>query len=207
MPTEHELNYAPVSYGDCDDYLEYIPDVNHNYQNTPTLTFRISFHFMRDITGGGIYQSDQSDNVAEAVQWLNSFYKNIHAPVLPVSPPAEEINDSRIQFVESGIYYHNSAEWYESDVRCAPTYRDLFGIDTESVINIFFFTNNEKSGGCGPQSYVNMYSNSTHSWAVVQLIGHELGHVIGLPHTYLGCQDDVFDDTFHPDLNLVSCQS
>ena len=100
--------------------MNYIPDSNFNYQNTPVLTFRISFHYIRDGNGGGIYQQDQSANVAETMLWLNIIYRNIDPPTLPVYPPAEEINNSRIQFVESGIHYHNSDEWYESYVKCQP---------------------------------------------------------------------------------------
>lgn len=203
----HTEDYSPedsfADDGSCDDYMNYIPDSNFNYQNTPVLTFRISFHYIRDGNGGGIYQQDQSANVAETMLWLNIIYRNIDPPTLPVYPPAEEINNSRIQFVESGIHYHNSDEWYESYVKCQPIYRDLFGIETDRIINIFFFTNNNASNsGCGPQSFVNMI-NYTHSWAGVQLIAHELGHVLGLYHTFFGCYDDNFDDTFHPDLNTA----
>ncbi len=107
--TENIHVNSPLATGDCDDYLEYIPNIDFNYQNTPILTFRISFHFMRDDNGGGVYQDDQTSNVAEAIQWLNNFYGNIQSPVLPVNPPAEEIDDSRVRFIESGIYYHDNS--------------------------------------------------------------------------------------------------
>lgn len=41
-------------------------------------------------------------------------------------------------------------------------------------------------------------------WANMQLLAHELGHTIGLPHTFpgnAGCGDDMFDDTYFPNEN------
>jgi hypothetical protein len=187
----------------CNDMQNYIPDNSNNFQNTPIITFRINFHFLRKLDGSGIYQEDQSENVAEIVEHLNIFYENIYNPVIEVSPPAVYINDSRIRFEEYGIYYHYSNEDYESGVTCDSYYYNIYGIDKETVFNIFFYKNDNfnNTNGCGPFPYVNIF-NYFQNYANMQLIAHELGHVIGLSHTFAGCNDDGIDDTYHPDINL-----
>lgn len=212
MPDCHFVPDSTSSYnptGDCNDYLLYMPDSDFNYQNTPILTVRLNFHFLRKPNGSGIYANDQSQNVAEIIQNLNIFYGNINDPVLEVTPPAETIDDTRIRFVEFGIHYHVNDDDYESSVRCESYYQDNYGIDTEQIVNIFFYTNDDYSGtnGCGPRFYVNMF-NYFNNYPNMRLLAHELGHVLFLDHTFSGCTyDDVLSDTYHPDLNRdwISC--
>lgn len=206
-------NYVLLSQpSSCSNYLNYIPNPDNNYQNTPILTYRINIHIFRRSDGSGVYQPSDTNAFKQQVEWSNSIYSNINEPTLPVSPPASYIDDSRIRFKLMKIYFHDNDNFYSSNENCGSSYQDNFGINKDSEFNVFYYQNPAypQGGGCGPFPYVNMYSLPL-NWASAQLLAHELGHVIGLPHTgtcYAGsCYDDAFDDTFTPDCNQswLSC--
>ncbi len=206
LTTSNKNNIITSQPSSCTDLLNYIPDPSNNYQNTPVITYRINIHLFRRSDGSGIYQPSDITAFNQQIDWVNSFYTNIEQPTMPVSPPAQYINDSRVRFKLMNIYFHDNDTYYSSTYNlCGSTYYDNFGINKESEINIFYFQNPNfpQGSGCGPFPFVNM-ACITPSWAGAQLLAHELGHVIGLPHTgecYSSCTDDYYDDTYTPDCN------
>lgn len=201
--------------GGCSDQSMYIPDGSNNYQNTPNLVFRLNYHFIRPTNGSGPFAGDMTPIVTSEVAGMNWFYGNIDPPTLPVTPAAPYIDDSRVRFVLDGIYYHDDDLRYQHYLNAtgyqAIPLRNEFGVNITTVINIFYYQNtaNTSSYGIGYMNVVGMHNcfpNSAHG-----LLAHELGHSIGLSHTFscgsTTCSDDGITDTYHPDCNTgwVSC--
>ncbi|HMW10993.1 MAG: T9SS type A sorting domain-containing protein [Bacteroidetes bacterium] len=211
----------------CTNYVNYEPDPTNNYQNTPVITFKINFHFFRKTSGWGIIQPSPAwtSQMQAFVATMSSMYQNIGPPTLPVAPPAQNINDSRIRFELKGIYFHDNDNYYYGTEWCGSSYYNAWGINKCNEINVFWYYTGGGHGGCGPYGYVNFRMDSlsnpanTFTWAWAQVLAHELGHSAGgLSHTYGGCNqfgcctafpacvpcgDDQFTDTYAPDCNLA----
>jgi len=206
-PENNNNNYILSQPSSCTNINNYIPDPSNNYENTPVITYKINIHLFRMTNGSGIYQYSDTSDFKTMVDQMNQIFTYIEAPILPVSPPAQEIDDSRVRVKLMGIYFHDNDTYYSSSSSdpCEDTYYDNFKINEENEINIFFYQNsNFSSSGCGHFPCVNMM-NCTAGWGCAQLLDHELGHIMGLPHPgncYGGsCNNDSFDDTYAPDCN------
>lgn len=122
------------------------PDPTANYQNFPNLVFRLNFHFLRFSDGSGAYAGDLTSAVEATVADLNARYSQIQPPVMPV-PGVDYIDDSRIRFVNEGIYYIDNTFWRNSyynnpyiasgGTNCTIDLLNQFGVDQEHVYNIF----------------------------------------------------------------------
>ncbi len=191
-----------LNEGDCSNYLFFIPN-----KYTPTLTVKINFHFFRNDDGSGDYQPADSLKIKQMIQWLNAIYKYLAPPTIAPATLTDTIYDSKIQFILKGVYYHNNSQYYsgDSDVHY---YSNLFitdyGINPSSEINVFFHYNSHYpySGGCGSSNQVTLHNQVIENYATAQLLAHELGHSLGLDHTWYG----QFDDTFFPDNNKAFVQ-
>ena len=193
----------------CTDITNYIPDPTNGYENSPIRTLKISLHFFRKSDGTGIYQPEGIDTIHQFFDWLKDHYHNMHPPTLPVSPPAQEIGESRISFELMGIYFHDDDYVYDFPLDFYNSYPyDHYGINKESEINVFFFRQSNYTSGAGVAGpgWVNLRNENYDSWASSQLLAHEFGHFMGLFHTGRCqgslCVDDDLDDTYTPDCNL-----
>ena len=190
---------SPTIVSDCDDYCNYIPD-----STTSVLEVKINFHFFRNDDGTGIYQPSDSGLIDTAMQWLNHIFKNLEPPTLPTPNLVDTIVDSKIAFKLTGVYYHDVSYYYNN---YSYSVYDIYGVNKGSEINIFFYLNPafENPGGRAFSDCIFMHKipkDRVSLWANTQMLGHELGHSLGLPHTW----NDSFDDTFYPDDNLTGAQ-
>jgi hypothetical protein len=144
---------------------------------------------------------------------VNGIFESLSVPVYEGEEGDYYIEDSRIRFSVEGIYFHqddgglnqingtshwNFGQYVESN----------FGINTDTEINIYLVPSgyhadlgNTSLGGYGPPGssntdpayigkvvmynvYYNFIETGGQHWILNPLIGHELGHVFGLHHTF-----------------------
>lgn len=190
----------------CQDYVKYIPN-----DETSLLEVKINYHFFRNDDGSGVFQPSDREKIDQITDWLNYIYRNLTAPTIAVIPPADTIYDSKISFKVTGIYYHDDSEYYlRPGGFWERVFYDKFGIDKGAVINVFYFLDPENKGyestntstkdGLAAVQYIYLTNHQLLNWAGAQVLAHELGHCLGLNHTFQKPRPQ-FDDTYYPDSN------
>ncbi|HRD53446.1 MAG TPA: hypothetical protein PKY96_12440, partial [Flavobacteriales bacterium] len=195
----------------CNQTADWTFEDSHNYQNWPIVVYRVWFHVIRPEDGSGPYAGDQSAAAAAAISAVNQRFANLEPPTLPVDPPAPFYSDSRIRFELKGVTHHDIGELQPPLPPGQNLYGDIFqsqyGVDKKHMINVYFFTFPDittfgvlSATGAWPNQelYINMVN---HGVGGSDLLAHEFGHAAGVHHTFFGCDDDNYPDTYDPDGN------
>ncbi|MCY7409522.1 MAG: hypothetical protein LH473_04560 [Chitinophagales bacterium] len=181
----------------------YVPN-----ENTPVKVINVNLHIMQrevpaprgnfDETNTG--QVQFLTDLFNGTGGINYLFSHLPAPSDPVTcvcVNACHIIDSRIQFSLNGIYYHQDNSNYILDP-CDAGYTNItYGINTQSEINIYFYGEQDATlNGCATTPSTNLayiqwigiddaiYTYPQGFGALVTELSHELGHNLGLLHTY-----------------------
>ncbi len=183
-----------------------------NVNATPIKTIRITYHVFNKDDGTGSIQNDTDglDFLDDYTDNINSRYSDLDEMRVPSSSP--HISDSRIRFELAEVHFWDSSYGYTYPGYYDPTWSN--NLYTQFVTNkaavtykttsvhVFFPGGTTSSGwasGIGDKDYIVMggvYPKYQawlgHPWANAAGLAHELGHSLGLLHTWYG---DAINDT------------
>ncbi len=203
----------------CQDYEAYIPDTLHP-DHMPMRYVRVNMHFLNAVDGSKNYQGQEALEYGRKLideanghlarnrqMWLPI---GNQTPVLPIGF-RYVLTTSAGYEEQQGIYCHYNDELYSfvDKGRNRNNYsRDAirtYGIGLDSILNIFVMPHHPDSvrsetyavtsAGIALGSAVKIagvYETGKRPWAFKGLINHEVGHVMGLRHTWRsndGCED------------------
>lgn len=192
-------------------------DIWNNYtvidpNSTPIKEVRITFHIISDSDGDGNIPDNSTgiDYLTEDVmEELN--YRMANMEEMNISTTSPHITDSRIRYVLANIYFWESD--YGWEYQQTKAYGDwlynMFIAPTsstvqykESSVHAFFSGSNSgskgRASGLGDKSWITvsgMYQAYQGSGVNIRGVIHELGHSIGLEHTWYGESLKKIDDT------------
>lgn len=174
---------------------DYIPN-----QTTDLKIICVNYHIMQDDNGLGNWSIQDIPALKEISNWCNSAFVNPDAPSDPIAAGGIiPLQDSRIRFKLNKIEFYRDSNLINS-ISTTALFTKIIERDPSflSSLNIFF-TNGTIAGSAfaslpnpniNYNSFVVMlktYQNQPVSnYAASQLMAHEVGHVLGLCHTYLG---------------------
>lgn len=183
---------------ECDDWNIYSP-VDPN--NTPIKYVRITFHIMQktDSSGNFQYSPEQLNYLQNILMgFLNSKFSNTTSMNLQTTSPY--IQDTRIRFSLANVYfwqsdyawnYQQTEEFGSNLFTTYVTNQSQVAFKNNSV-HIFICENNGGKGrasGIGDKSWITLsgiYASflQNNTWSVANTLAHELGHSLGLFHTW-----------------------
>jgi len=206
--------------GNCNDVEAYSPCLLKEF--IPTKFIRVNFHFMNTQDKSNNYNLEQSqDLVKKLLRNANLRLKSNHKMNLPVGNETP-ICPPHYQYVlwgdnsQQSIYHHYDDEFcfFANKGKHRNNYDyqviEKYAVNLDSVINIFVMPhipkkmqdNNYKESRTGVAlgnglKIAGLYKSKKKAWEVATLLNHEIGHILGLRHTW--SSNDGCDDTpYHP---------
>ncbi|MFD2565887.1 C1q-like domain-containing protein [Pseudotenacibaculum haliotis] len=201
MPESIENEKAQYISRSSINLIDYIPS-----KDDPITFICVNLHVFQDSTGQKNYNESHIKGFREIFDWINASYQNIYEPnyigVCNSKPVLEQKIDTRIRFVLNRI------EFYQDDALCnlgawdyTPLVNAMLQRDASmnSQLNIFLTDPDNPQPALGytrfPSSnlsfkqYIHSFRNRLNPippYFLSQHWAHELGHVLGLTHTYNG---------------------
>lgn len=202
----------------CTDPMSYVPDTAH-LDHTPTRRIRVNFHFMYDEAGRYNIPREDAEAFAMSLYWAcNERLADLQAPFLPRGNSFGK-TPSRYRLVltgngtpgDKGIYYHYDDELYYfvAQGKDRNNYRreviTKYAVGSDTVLNIFLMPHHPDSvasdtyrsaiGGIALGKHTKVAGKliaGEQGWQYQSTTNHEVGHILGLQHTWAyndGCDD------------------
>lgn len=198
----------------------YVPDGNAEiaFHDAPVKTIDVNINIIQKDDGSGNFEDSQDtrQRFRTIISWINDFYSRF-SPSDKIEWVDELPNyDSRIRFSigEEGneriFFYKNTNWWYYNDASCAynifNNFMSVFCPERLEAVNVFVFgnPNNVNFSNALPPSWSDFEENAAiamfywpsqdSDYARAGTLAHELGHILGLLHTYAGAAAEPVSD-------------
>ncbi|MCF8410267.1 MAG: hypothetical protein K9G31_03145, partial [Crocinitomicaceae bacterium] len=200
------------------DYNNYYNRYNFykdNYNEHPTVTIGLNFNIWQKNDGSGNWTNDASSiaRLYQVVEWMNSHYQNNIAPSDPINGIVD-YTTTKIKFEINQIYfYQNSNLWSSSNSFALNNAAFSAHPSSKSFLNIHITGGyymgasgfaNIPSHNLSMDHYVVTFNNEAipeGDWAFAGHLCHELGHNLGLDHTYNGANCNQSDPDYLSDIH------
>lgn len=200
------------------DYNNYYNRYNFykdNYNEHPTVTIGLNFNIWQKNDGSGNWTNDASSiaRLYQVVEWMNSHYQNNIAPSDPINGIVD-YPTTKIKFEINQIYfYQNSNLWSSSNSFALNNAAFSAHPSSKSFLNIHITGGyymgasgfaNIPSHNLSMDHYVVTFNNEAipeGDWAFAGHLCHELGHNLGLDHTYNGANCNQSDPDYLSDIH------